>query len=90
MFNPLLQAIELFIIGAMRALYEAVILRLPFPGMEMGEGRGSLQLELMEVVVISLHTPGLETPVLCSPVGLEGDGFLEGSAMAIQMREDIL
>jgi len=67
---PLLQAIELLIISAMRALYEAVILRLPFPGMEMGEERGSLQLELMELLVISPHTSGLMASVFRSPICL--------------------
>jgi len=70
MFNPLLQAIELLIISAMRALYEAVILRLPLSGMEVSEGRDSLQLELIELKAVSLDTLGLIAPILYSPIGL--------------------
>ena len=40
--------------------------------------------------MVSLDASGLMASVLCSPIGLEIDGLLEGSAMTLQMGEDVL
>ena len=38
--------------------------------MKVSEGRGSLQLELIELLVVSLHALGLMASILYSPIGL--------------------